>query len=1071
MDRPVLHAFVRELLALERLQAFAAALPARARVSEPVLPLLLATLHEQLERGLVCLLPEDADARDAAEAAGWFVGADRVALLPGRGVRWSSGLEPPPHLVGERARALDVLAEGGLVCASATALAEGMPPVSERPAPVRLEVGAEPGLDGLAESLALAGYERVDRAEERGQFAVRGGIVDVFPTTGREPLRVELYGDEIEQVRAFSPFTQRALHTVDDAVVYPAVERKADLREPTLADDEELQPPAPEIPKDLVRVLDRTPDFIWQPDEVRRVWAEEGLDEISLKGTSELDPFPQSQAFSFEAQRPAIAARGLAEAETELNGFVRGGNRVVVAFPHAGEALRTENLLKRAESRIVAAGQDLPEQPELLFAVAPARRGFVWRELGLVLLPDTQVFRKRPPRADRRLGRALASFADLRSGDFIVHEDHGVGKLVGFETKEVAGVTRDYLFLAFRGDDRLYVPHEQLGKVSKYIGADASSPALSKLGGKAWQNLKARARESVRELATELIALYAQRQQAPGTPYDLGHEWLERLETEFPYRETEDQARAIEAVKEDLEAPRPMDRLVCGDVGFGKTEVAVRAAFAAAVNGKQTLVLCPTTILAEQHWNTFKARYRDFPVRVEMVSRFRKPAETKRILKEFEEGKIEVLVGTHRVLSRDVIPKDLGLVILDEEQRFGVAQKELLRSLRLEVDVLALSATPIPRTLHMSLSGLRDISIIETPPEGRRPIRTTVGEYDEELVRTALERELERGGQAFYLHNRVETIEEAAEKLRQLCPKIRFIVAHGQMRERELEEKMHAFLRGDGDVLVSTTIIESGIDIPQANTLIVERADALGLSQLYQIRGRVGRSDVTAHAYLLYPDAMELSPEARARLSTLADHTELGAGFQIAMRDLEIRGAGDLLGAEQSGHVAALGFELYVEMLAEAVAELQGQRRLATRPVRVDARVDAYVPASYVSSEALKIDIHRRLALAESDDELRELHAALEDRYGPVPEPVEHLFAIQEAKLKLARLGADYLIYRGGRATVGPLVLGSAELRALRDVSDTAVYTSAKREVSQRTDALEGAIGLVDAIVVARQAA
>ena len=1070
MDRPVLHAFVRELLALERLQSFATALPARARVSEPVLPLLLATLHEQLDRGLVCLLPEDADARDAAEAAGWFIGADRVALLPGRGVRWGSGLEPPPHLVGERARALDVLAGGGLVCASATALAEGVPPLGARAEPVRLDVGAEPGLDGLAESLALAGYERVDRAEERGQFAVRGGLVDVFPTTGREPLRVELYGDEIEQVRAFSPFTQRALHPVEGAVIYPAVERRAELTEPTLPDDE-LAPVTPEVPRDLVPALDRGPDAVWQPDEVRRVWSEEGLEGISLRASSELDPFPQGQPFSFEAQRPAIAARGLAEAETELSGFVRGGNRVVVAFPHAGEALRTQNLLKRADSRLLEIGEELPEQPELLFAVAAARRGFVWRELGLVLLPDTQVFRKRPPRADRRLGRALASFADLRTGDFIVHEDHGVGRLLGFETKEVAGVTRDYLFLAFRGDDRLYVPHEQLGKVSKYIGADASAPALSKLGGKAWQNLRARARESVRELATELIALYAQRQQAHGIAYDLQNEWLERLETDFPYRETEDQARAIEAVKEDLEAPRPMDRLVCGDVGFGKTEVAVRAAFAAAVNGKQTLFLCPTTILAEQHWNTFKARFLDFPVRVEMISRFRRPAEAKQVLKDFAEGKVEVLIGTHRVLSRDVIPKDLGLVILDEEQRFGVAQKELLRSLRLEVDVLALSATPIPRTLHMSLSGLRDISIIETPPEGRRPIRTTVGEYDEELIKTALEREIAREGQAFYLHNRVETIEEAAAKLQQLCPDLRFIVAHGQMRERELEEKMHAFLRGDADVLVSTTIIESGIDIPQANTLIVERADVLGLSQLYQIRGRVGRSDVTAHAYLLYPDASELSPEARARLSTLADHTELGAGFQIAMRDLEIRGAGDLLGAEQSGHVAALGFELYVEMLAEAVAELQGQRRVATRPVRVDARVDAYVPATYVASEALKIDIHRRLALAESDDELRELHATLEDRYGPLPEPVEHLFAIQEAKLKLAQLGADYLVYRGGRATVGPLVLGSAELRALRDVTDTAVYTSARREVSQRTEALEGAIGLVDAIVVARQAA
>jgi transcription-repair coupling factor (superfamily II helicase) len=652
-----------------------------------------------------------------------------------------------------------------------------------------------------------------------------------------------------------------------------------------------------------------------------------------------------------------------------------------------------------------------------------------------------------------------------------VHEDHGIGKLLGFETKAVAGVTRDYLLLAFRGDDRLYVPHEQIGKVSRYIGADASAPSLSKLGGKAWQNLKTRARTAVRELAGELLALYAQRQQAPGDAYDLRHEWLQQLEATFPYRETPDQERAIEEVKEDLEAPRPMDRLVCGDVGFGKTEVAVRAAFAAAVNGKQAMMLAPTTILAEQHWNTFRERYRDFPVRVEMVSRFRSTAEQKQTLRDFSEGKVDVLIGTHRVLSRDVIPKNLGLVILDEEQRFGVAQKELLRALRLEVDVLALSATPIPRTLHMSLSGLRDISIIETPPQGRRPIRTTVSEYDEEVVQSALKREQDRGGQSFYLHNRVETIEEAAQKLQQLTPELRFLVAHGQMRERELEEKMHAFLRGDADVLVSTTIIESGIDIPQANTLIVERADALGLAQLYQIRGRVGRSDLTAHAYLFYPDASELTPEARARLATLADHTELGSGFAIAMRDLEIRGAGNLLGDEQSGHVAALGFELYVELLAEAVAELSGQRRVAARPVRVDARVDAYVPAGYIASEALKIDLHRRLALSETDDELRELHAAIEDRYGDVPEPVDNLFAIQEAKLKLATLGADYLVYRGGRASVGPLVLGSGELRVLRGRADTAVYSTANREVTLRSDSFAGAASLVDAILAARQAA
>ncbi|HET8607873.1 MAG TPA: transcription-repair coupling factor [Gaiellaceae bacterium] len=1070
MDRPVLHAFVRELLAHERLPQFAEALPTRARVSEPVLPLLLAALHEQLGRPVVCLLAEDADARDAAEAAAWYLGEERVGLLPGRGVRWDSGLAPPPHLVGERARALDVLARGGLVCASATALAEGAPPPAERPEPIRVAPGEEPGIDGLGEELAMAGYERVDRVEERGQFAVRGGLVDVFPTTGREPLRIELFGDEVEQIRVFSPFTQRALRQVEACTIFPAAERLADLYELETGEDEDAPQAAPD---DLVPILAAPPDLVWEVHEVRKVWEEDFRGAgVPLEGATLLDPLPQGQTFSFEAQRPAIAARGLAEAENELGGLLRSGNRVVVAFPHRGEAARTRQLLRRVEARTLEEGEQLADEAELRFAVSAARRGFVWRELGLVLLPDSQVFRKRAPRATTMTaGRALQSFADLRSGDYVVHEDHGIGRLHGFETKEVAGVTRDYLFVAFRGDDRLYVPHEQIGKLSRYIGADATAPALSKLGGKAWDRIKARAREGVRELAMDLIGLYAQRQTRPGVAYDLDQEWLERLESEFPYRETEDQRQAIEAVKEDLEAPRPMDRLVVGDVGFGKTEVAIRAAFAVAVNGRQVLMLCPTTILAEQHWNTFRARYRDFPVVVEMVSRFRKPAETKKILADFAAGKVDVLIGTHRILSRDVIAQNLGLVIVDEEQRFGVAQKDLLRQLRLEVDVLALSATPIPRTLHMSMSGLRDISVIETPPEGRRPIRTYVGELDDELVLLALRREQERGGQSFYLHNRVETIEEAAAKLAQLAPELRTVVAHGQMAEKELEAKMMEFLAGDADVLVSTTIIESGLDIPQANTLIVERADQLGLAQLYQIRGRVGRSDVTAHAYLFYPDATELTAEARARLATLADHTELGAGFAIAMRDLEIRGAGDLLGAEQSGHVAALGFELYVEMLHEAVAELSGQRRTAARPVRVDARIDAYVPASYIGSEALKIDLHRRLALTEDEDELRELEASVEDRYGPLPEPVQSLFAIQDAKLKLARLGADYLVFRGGRASVGPLVLGSEELRELRDSVGTAVYSSAKREVALRSEEFKPALDLVDAILAARQAA
>jgi transcription-repair coupling factor (superfamily II helicase) len=1067
MDRPVLHSLVDRLRAEERLQQFAQALPTRARVSEPVLPLLLAALHEEVGHGLIVVLPEDADARDAAEAAGWFLGDEEVALFPSRGVRWGSGLEPPPHLVGERARALEVLERGGLVCASATAVAEGVPPAAQRPAPLRVAKGDEPGIDSLAEHLASAGYERVERVEERGQFAVRGGLVDVFPTTGREPLRVELFGDEIEQIRAFSPFTQRALRQVDEATIYPAAERRRELVEIELGPDEDEEPTVV-VPDNLVPAFDRAPDIVWSPDDVAALWEEEKLAPVALDGATMLESLPQGQPFAFDAQRPAIAARGLAEAENELSGLLRQGLDVVVAFPHRGEALRQQQLLRRITAAMLEPG-DKPH--ELTFAVSPARRGFVWRELGFALLPDTQVFRKRPPRATAAPGRALQSFSDLRTGDYVVHEDHGVAQLMGFETKEVAGVTRDYLLLAFRGEDRVYVPHEQIGKVSRYIGADSKAPALSKLGGKAWDNLKTRARAHLREMAGELLQLYAQRQTQPGVAYDVEHEWVERLESEFPYRETEDQRTAIEAVMEDLESAHPMDRLVCGDVGFGKTEVAVRAAFAVAVNGKQVLMLVPTTVLAQQHWNTFRNRYRDFPVRVEMISRFRSPKETKQALADFAEGKVDVLIGTHRVLSRDVIPKELGLVIVDEEQRFGVRQKELLRQLRLEVDVLALSATPIPRTLHMSLAGLRDISVIETPPEGRRPIRTFVGEYDDELIKEALEREIARNGQAFYLHNRVDTIEEAAEKLAQLCPKLRFLVAHGQMPEHQLEDKMIAFLSGDADVLVSTTIIESGLDIPQANTLIVERADQLGLSQLYQIRGRVGRSDLLAHAYLFYPDAHELTPEARARLATLADHTELGAGFAIAMRDLEIRGAGDLLGAEQSGHVAALGFELYVEMLHEAVAELSGQRRLAAKPVRIDARVDAYVPAAYIAAEALKIDLHRRISLTETEDELHELRIATQDRFGPLPEPVENLFAIQEAKLKLARLGADYLVFRGGRTSVGPVVLGSGELRELRGQVDTAVYSTGNREVTLRGDEFQAALDLVDAMLAARQAA
>ncbi|TMJ96838.1 MAG: transcription-repair coupling factor, partial [Actinobacteria bacterium] len=486
MDPPALHVLARELAESDRLRAFAAE-PGPARVSEPLLPLFLSALHlaRSSAAPLVCVLPDDADARDAAEAAGWFLGEERVGLFASRGVRWESGLMPPPHLVGERARALDVLAAGGLVCASALGVAEGLPPAEARPEAIRLRAGDEPGADELVALLALAGYERVERAEERGEFAVRGGIVDVFPTTGREPIRMELFGDEIESLRAFSAFTQRALRPLEGAVVYPAVERRLDLVDEPLLDDGELAP----VPRDLVAPLPQA-DLVWDPDAVREVWREELGRELGLGGAIELDELPRGQPHAFEAQRPAVAARGLSEAERDLAAFVRAGNRVVVTFAHRGEALRTQNLLRRVKAELLEPGDELPDDEGLLFAVAPSRRGFVLRDLGLVLLPDAQVFRKRPPRADVRLGRALQSFADLRTGDHVVHEDHGIGKLLGFETKTVARVTRDYLFLAFRGDDRLYVPHEQIGKVSRYVGADGHAPALSKLGGRAWQLVK-----------------------------------------------------------------------------------------------------------------------------------------------------------------------------------------------------------------------------------------------------------------------------------------------------------------------------------------------------------------------------------------------------------------------------------------------------------------------------------------------------------------------------------------------------------------------------------------------------
>jgi transcription-repair coupling factor (superfamily II helicase) len=607
------------------------------------------------------------------------------------------------------------------------------------------------------------------------------------------------------------------------------------------------------------------------------------------------------------------------------------------------------------------------------------------------------------------------------------------------------------------------MPVDQLAKITRYVGAGGSHPPLSKLGGKAWEAMKARARRAAQELVGELFHLYAERRRRAGHAYPEDGEWLREFEARFPYQETADQREAIEQVKGDMERAQPMDRLICGDVGYGKTEVALRAAFKAADDGKQVLVLAPTTILAQQHYGTFSERLKDYPFNIEHVSRFRSPKEQREAIAAFNEGRVDILIGTHRLLSRDLRGKDIGLMVVDEEQRFGVKQKELLRQLKLKVDVIAMSATPIPRTLQMSLAGMRDISVIETPPEGRRPVKTYVGEYDEAIVKQALIREKERGGQAFFVHNRVETIDETAERLRGLCPGVRFEVVHGQMDEKVLEQRMLGFLRGEADVLVATSIIESGIDIPQANTLIIERADVFGLAQLYQIRGRVGRSPERAYAYLLYPSAAALTEEATKRLSALSDYTELGAGFKIAMRDLEIRGAGNLLGDEQSGHVAALGFELYLAMLDEAVAEMDGTAADdEPEPVRLDVNVDAYVPADYVPYEQAKVDVHRRVAASRDVADLATLRDELEDRFGPVPEPLENLIALQQARIKLGRAGARAVSFRGESLAATPLELTPDQADELRERVPGARYEPGRSQVSFRVPReAEGRLRLV----------
>ena len=1000
---------------------------------------------------LLLAASEEAAERYAREAEVFSEGP--VVHLPSRGAPYGDVFDPAVSRVGRRQRALRSLRTARVVVAGPLAFMERTPLYE----PMELAAGTEIELDSTLERLVVLGYERVDRVSRPGEFTVRGGIVDVFPSTRRSPVRVEWWGDEVESVRAVSLATQRVVRELEAVTVYAA--REGDLAGLAATDGE-----MPEEARRGVRVpgLDRlllelnpVSPRTMLPEDVE-VWREEPQEDVpaGIEGlVHELYdggmPDPDVE-FSLGEEGETISAPPVAgfadtlrEAARRLDALVEDGLAVFVACSSRGEARRTVYAfgeIHRTMRETARVDADLP--PGLYALPGEVEEGFTYPEGGVaVFRRDSLLGRRREAR--RAGGRSLASFADLKVGDLVVHAMQGIGRFEGLVAQEVLGSTRDYMQVSYRGGDTLFVPYEQMELLHKYVGGDGAR--LDKLGGATWAQVTDRVRKRVKALAGELLRLHAARASAPGFAFPEDGEWERELEESFPYQETPDQESAINAVKSDMQRPHPMDRLVCGDVGFGKTEVSVRAAFKAALAGKQTMMLAPTTILVQQHERTFKERLDSYAVRVESLSRFTLPADRRRILADFQAGEVDVLVGTHVLLGSEIRPRDLGLVVVDEEQRFGVRHKERIKEYKTSVDVLTLTATPIPRTMQMGLASLRDISVIETPPAGRRSILTHVGPYDEDLVKHAIEREVARGGQTFFVHNRVESIDEVAERLRELLPGVRFVTAHGQMPERALEGVMKHFLDGLADVLVTTTIVESGLDVATANTLIVDRSDAMGLAQLYQLRGRIGRSTEQAYAYLFAP--LGATVESQKRLEALMDFTELGSGFAIAMRDLEIRGAGNLLGAEQSGHIAAVGFEMYLTLLEEAVAAARGepQERREERPVIVELTLDAYLPPGYVMDEIERVDLYRRASGLGSLAEVEDLAEELVDRFGALPEPARNLLGLSRVKLLAREVGATSVTYRSDNLTITGATVGSADPALIRKATGGTVTTRTGR--------------------------
>jgi transcription-repair coupling factor (superfamily II helicase) len=986
-----------------------------------------------------------------------------------------------PRTVRERISALAALAGVSstdrnplVVIASARALiTPTLPPSVFQAATRKWQTGFSASPENLVREWVGLGYRPESLVVEPGQFSRRGGIADIWPPADSAPARIEFFGDQIETLRRFDPSTQRTSATMESLAVTPARELLArDLpRTGRAADEEKIQadfpfeylipwayPPAgllDYLPDGGIAALEEwneLEDAVADLEEhallLRREAEQNGTlaadapsahltwDDVreSLESLTALHlgaggeggtPIPVGESFA-----PAPRFGGILKSFVEQTHLLRQENqRVVVISRQADRLLEVWNEQRPGSAPRLAAPDSpvaVPAESDVLFVHGSLQEGFSFR--GLHLLTDNEIFGWIRPEPRRRpAAKALppeSAFADLKVGDFVVHIEFGIGLFTGLVRRMVDGLDREYLQVEFGDGGQVYVPIHQADRLTRYIGADDRPPALSRLGSQEWIAARERARRAALDVARDMLALYAKREASQGLAFSPDTPWQRELESSFPYVETEDQLRAIGEVKQDMQRPRPMDRLICGDVGYGKTEVALRAAFKAVMDGVQVALLVPTTVLAQQHYQTFSQRLAAFPVRVEMLSRFRTAAEQNRILDQLRSGKLDIVIGTHRLLQRDVSFPNLGLVVIDEEQRFGVAHKEHLKKLRSEVDVLTLTATPIPRTLYLSLSGVRDISTINTPPEERMPIVTRIGPFDEKQVSQAVLRELERGGQVFYLHNRVETIRAVREKLAVLLPEARIRIAHGQMPEHELERTMEAFVRREVDVLLCTSIIESGLDIPNANTLIVDRADTFGLAQLYQLRGRVGRGPVRAYAYFFTDRRHRPTPEAYDRLQALAEQTELGGGYAIAMRDLEIRGAGEILGTRQSGHIAAIGFHLYTRLLSQAVRRLRAEREgrapeMENLPPSVDLPLAAALPEEYVPDRDLRLRLYRRMAEIASEDDLESLRRELEDRFGALPAPAENLLYQLRVKVLAQRAGADSVAMEGGVLIIG----------------------------------------------------